>query len=553
MPPRPATIASFTGRLAVLSSTATTASSRRASAAAGPSCTGLDVDVGALEGELDVVGPMGGGRDEHHEGGEQRRECGARHARGPAVRSQAGAASGAGADLIRRAARSSRPVPGTIPPSSRRMSVTWPRVRTLVKPSPSRNSRSKRVWWPTKRSSQGDRVRIAQREGLDGPHPARLHVGQGLEHQALGHPGRIVALKEHARDQGAPDVRGPGGEGQGPREGRRGPVLDHPPEDAAVAENAAEGAVGALERLAPSLLATLVGHGAVVLPEDAAHARGRQIVTRRRGDGCDAAHRLIIGGGTLPRDARTSVTAASHGPPAIVLGQVNALSVIRSLGSRGVAVTYAGDHHDRFVSSRYASWLPMPPGPGAVGRARARAAHRARGGAPRRGRPAAVRRPGGRAPGAARGGARDAVPPDPLVAGRPALPAGQALHLRSARAAGVPTPRFWPVDGRAGLEAVRDELVYPLIVKPHASIEFQERFGGIKHFAAGDLAERPRRRGARRGRGAVGDARRADRRSRHAAAQLLHLDRPLRRAASCTSRSACCGARRRGWASPPTT
>ena len=47
-----------------------------------------------------------------------------------------------------------------------------------------------------------------------------------------------------------------------------------------------------------------------------------------------------------------------------MLGQVNALSVIRSLGSLGVAVTYAGDHHDRFVSSRYASWLPMPPGPG---------------------------------------------------------------------------------------------------------------------------------------------------------------------------------------------
>ena len=58
-----------------------------------------------------------------------------------------------------------------------------------------------------------------------------------------------------------------------------------------------------------------------------------------------------------------------------------------------------------------------------------------------------------------------------------------------AREAGVPTPRFWPVEGRAGLEAVRDELVYPLIVKPHASIDFQERFGGIKHFAADDLAE----------------------------------------------------------------
>ena len=67
----------------------------------------------------------------------------------------------------------------------------------------------------------------------------------------------------------------------------------------------------------------------------------------------------------------------------------------------------------------------------------------------------------------------------------------------------MPTPRFWPVEGRAGLEAVRDELVYPVIVKPHASIEFQERFGGIKHFAAGDLAEArdavraPRTRGCR--------------------------------------------------------
>ena len=182
------------------------------------------------------------------------------------------------------------------------------------------------------------------------------------------------------------------------------------------------------------------------------------------------------------------MTAASHGPPAIVLGQVNALSVIRSLGSRGVAVTYAGDHHDRFVSSRYASWLPMPPGPGEW---------------PERALALLT------GPAAAHLEGAVLLPCDDPAAElltrhaaelgtrfRPILssPDAQLCLLdklctyRRARAAGVPTPRFWPVDGRAGLEAVRDELVYPLIVKPHASIDFQERFGGIKHFAADDLA-----------------------------------------------------------------
>ena len=96
------------------------------------------------------------------------------------------------------------------------------------------------------------------------------------------------------------------------------------------------------------------------------------------------------------------------------------------------------------------------------------------------------------------------------------------------RAAGVPTPRFWPVDGRAGLEAVRDELVYPLIVKPHASIDFQERFGGIKHFAADDLAGARDAVARAEDAGLLGDARRADRRSGQRSAQLLHLDRPAR-------------------------
>ena len=344
----------------------------------------------------------------------------------------------------------------------------------------------------------------------------------------------------------APRVSGgPAGRARARGKAGRGPVLDHAPEGAAVAEHAAEGAMGALERLAPALLATLVGHRAVVLPEDAAHARRGQMVTRRRGDGCDAAHRLIIGGGTLPRDARTPLTAESHGPPAIVLGQVNALSVIRSLGRRGVAVTYAGEHHDRFVSSRYAFKCPCPraPGRGSSTPSRCspgRAAHLEGAVLP------AVRRPGGRAPGAARGGARGAVPPDPLVAGRPALPAGQALHLRARGRGGSAHAPVLAGRGPRRPRGRRDELVYPVIVKPHASNRVSRSASAASSTSPGDLAE---------ARDAVARAEDAglsvmlverivapDTMLRSYYTWIDHSGEP-----SCTSPSACCGARRRGW------
>ena len=179
--------------------------------------------------------------------------------------------------------------------------------------------------------------------------------------------------------------------------------------------------------------------------------------------------------------------AVRPGPPAIVVGQVNALSVIRSLGRRGVAVTYAGDHHERFVSSRHASWLPMPPGAGTWGE---RALALLTG-------PAAAHLDGAvllpcddpAAELLARHGVELGTRFRPILS----APEAQLCLLdklctyRRAREAEVPTPRFWPVDGRAELEAVRDELVYPLIVKPHVSIDFQERFGGLKHFSVEDL------------------------------------------------------------------
>ncbi len=52
-----------------------------------------------------------------------------------------------------------------------------------------------------------------------------------------------------------------------------------------------------------------------------------------------------------------------------------------------------------------------------------------------------------------------------------------------AAAAGVCTPKFWAVGSRGQLMNVRDDLVYPLIVKPRLSHVFEDRFG-TKHVVA---------------------------------------------------------------------
>lgn len=55
-----------------------------------------------------------------------------------------------------------------------------------------------------------------------------------------------------------------------------------------------------------------------------------------------------------------------------------------------------------------------------------------------------------------------------------------------AAAAGVPTPRFWAVSQRDQIVAVRDALVYPLLVKPRLSHVFEKHFGR-KHITVTDF------------------------------------------------------------------
>ena len=49
--------------------------------------------------------------------------------------------------------------------------------------------------------------------------------------------------------------------------------------------------------------------------------------------------------------------------------------------------------------------------------------------------------------------------------------------LTLARQAGVPTPNFWAVDAAEDVFAIRDELRFPVMVKPLNSLTFMEEFG----------------------------------------------------------------------------
>jgi predicted ATP-grasp superfamily ATP-dependent carboligase len=55
---------------------------------------------------------------------------------------------------------------------------------------------------------------------------------------------------------------------------------------------------------------------------------------------------------------------------------------------------------------------------------------------------------------------------------------------RQAMAAGIPTPRFWRAESRTALIGLRDQMTFPLIVKPLLSHVFGERFGGKKYVRA---------------------------------------------------------------------
>jgi predicted ATP-grasp superfamily ATP-dependent carboligase len=195
-----------------------------------------------------------------------------------------------------------------------------------------------------------------------------------------------------------------------------------------------------------------------------------------------------------PETTATSASDAEHPrslerlPPAIVLdGRVNALSIARSLARIGVAVHALGDSDSPARHSRYLHWVRFP----------------------QTDEPAAQWTEFLLGPqseflrGAVLIAAGDAGL-EVIMAHRAALaerfllddvnPQAQQCMLnklstyRAAVEAGVPTPRFWLARSVESVADLRDELVYPLLVKPTLSHVFERQFD-VKHLTVENFDE----------------------------------------------------------------
>jgi predicted ATP-grasp superfamily ATP-dependent carboligase len=165
---------------------------------------------------------------------------------------------------------------------------------------------------------------------------------------------------------------------------------------------------------------------------------------------------------------------ASDLPPVIVLGGgANTLSVARSLGRLGATVYAINEDSALVRHSRHCRWLGLGDDPEAWARFLL-----------------------GPESEGLRGAVLLACSDDAIeiithhrtaLAARYLLdesdPAAQLCMLNkyhtycAAQSAGVPTPRFWVAKTREQLLALRDRLVFPLIVKPHLTHIFERRSG----------------------------------------------------------------------------
>jgi len=169
-------------------------------------------------------------------------------------------------------------------------------------------------------------------------------------------------------------------------------------------------------------------------------------------------------------------------PPALILGGgANALSIARSLGRKGTR-TYAINTPTAAVRySRFARWIPLPQGDAKTIWTRfllSEASDYLRG---------AVLFPA----------SDDAL--EILIEHHEQLsqkyqldlcvPSAQAAMLnklktyQAARRAGIDTPQFWLAQSQDQIASLRDELVFPLLMKPIYSHKFAARFG-VKYLVA---------------------------------------------------------------------
>lgn len=189
-----------------------------------------------------------------------------------------------------------------------------------------------------------------------------------------------------------------------------------------------------------------------------------------------------------PARPRSGAPSKAALPPAIILGgEANALSVARSLARLGVGVYAMGDAESVVSRSRCCQWIR----PRIEGGLEASWARWLLGEESDELKGAVV---------LACGDAGIRV----LARNRQTLlerfildesnPAAQLAMLdkvttyQNALAAGVPTPKFWVIESRQQVLDLRDQLVFPLIVKPRISHVFEEKFGK-KYLNAPDFEQ----------------------------------------------------------------
>jgi D-aspartate ligase len=194
----------------------------------------------------------------------------------------------------------------------------------------------------------------------------------------------------------------------------------------------------------------------------------------------DVVERAVSVGAPLESESARGLAlqgAAKGRPPVIILGgEANALSVARNLGRRGVTVYAMGEAESVVGKSRFCNWIT----PAIQGGLEASWARWLLGSESEHLRGAVLLS-------CSDAGIRVIARHRDELLKRYVLddsnPAAQIAMLdkvttyQHAVAAGVPTPKFWVVESREQVLALKDQLVFPLIVKPRLSHVFEAKFG----------------------------------------------------------------------------
>jgi predicted ATP-grasp superfamily ATP-dependent carboligase len=203
--------------------------------------------------------------------------------------------------------------------------------------------------------------------------------------------------------------------------------------------------------------------------------------------GASRANQLAHSTRTLPPVQETPVTSRAL-PPALILGgEANALSVARDLGRIGVRVYAVGEPDSAVRWSRHCRWIHLPA-PDGVEAAWTKFLTG----------PDSDFLRGAVVLTCSDAGLRVLTRHRAELLARFKLDlsdrAAQAAMLdklatyKHAAAAGVTTPKFWEVTSRDEVLALKNALVFPLMIKPRLSHLFEQRFGR-KHMIVASFDE----------------------------------------------------------------